>query len=546
MTGLQRLLLSLLVCVGCFVAFPLSLGEGGALELSERRPADRAAAWRMDAQVRLLGAGADPDVDPLLVYVAAYSPRVYRWFVLMSFFAPGVLFFVGSSVVESVLRVFFGSLLDWHRAGKLPKWPLRKHDKEPSLVIGEVHHRTELCEVPRPSWLRMPAKGLFTGLIIFGAIGTGKTTSCMRPFCRQLLEWQAHDREKRVAALVLEVKGDFCYDVKEMLEQYGRMEDYMELSLPPEPGDDDYGKREVWQWNPLCCPWMDTYSVAYSLGSIVNQLFGGSKEPFWQQAYTDVMQWILAAYRSLPGGWVTFEDLYRCLVNKQVLSDLIDRHGDYVYGQFQYEVFVNPQIFDEHCDRLASITVSEKDVADYRELDGQPVAGATDPNEKHAPLPEQFVLGPLSDGKRASRTHTFEWKEYKGALVTRVGYGGYCVLCWEMRKEGRRIEFMAHSSAAPLEDTVSLHEKIDEWYKEQWLALDEKLRSSIVQGIAVFLSVFIQPRVARVFCPKNPELMTEAEKKRLIPPLLETIESGKVLALNMPGGTNPALARAAG
>ena len=242
----------------------------------------------------------------LLVYVAGNSPRVYRWFVLMSLFAPGVLFFVGSSVAESVLRVFFGRLLDWHFAGKLPAWPLKKTDKKPSLVIGEVHHRTELCEVPRPWWLRMPEKGLFTGLIIFGAIGTGKTTSCMRPFCRQLLEWQGDDPEKRVAALVLEVKGDFCYDVQEMLQQYGRMDDYMELSLPPEPGDDDYGKRDVWQWNPLFCPWVDTYSLAYSLGAIVNQLFGKSKEPFWQQAYTNVLQWIVAGYRLLPGGWFTF------------------------------------------------------------------------------------------------------------------------------------------------------------------------------------------------------------------------------------------------
>ena len=546
MRGLHRFAASLLVCVACFLAFPLSLGEGGALELTERRPADRAAAWRMDAEVRLFGVGADPDVDPLLVYVAQYSPRVYRWFVLMSLFAPGVLFFVGSSVAESVLRVFFGRLLDWHFAGRLPAWPLKRTDKGPSLVIGEVHHRTELREVPRPWWLRMPEKGLFTGLIIFGAIGTGKTTSCMRPFCRQLLEWQADDPEKRVAALVLEVKGDFCYDVQEMLAEYGRIDDYMELSLPPEPGDDDYGKREVWQWNPLFCPWVDTYSLAYSLSSIVNQLFGAGKDPFWQQAYTNVIQWILAAYRSLPGGWVTFEDVYNCMLSKKALSDLIDRHAEHVYGQFEYEVFVGPDDFEEYQDRLTSVTLTEEDVVAYRALEGTPVVGALNENDRHALLPEQFVLGPLVDGKRSARTHEFEWQEYKGAVVTRVGYGGYCALCWELRKEGQVVDFRAHSATAPEADDVVLHEKIDQWYKDDWLGLDEKLRSSIVEGMSVFLSVFVQPRVARVFCPKNPAQMTDAEKKRLIPPLLETIESGKVLALNMPGGTNPALARAAG
>ena len=543
MSGVQRLCASVVVCVACFLAFPLSVGEGGALELAERRSADRAAAWRMDAQVRFLRAGADPDVDPLLVYVAGNSPRVYRWFVLMSFFAPGLLFFVGSSVAESVLRVFAGKLLDWRFAGKLPPWPLRKDDKAPSLVIGEVHHRTELREVPRPKWLRMPEKGLFTGLLVFGAIGTGKTTSCMRPFCRQLLEWQADDPEKRVAALVLEVKGGFCYDVQKMLKQHGRMDDYMELSLPPEPGDPDAGKRDVWQWNPLHCPWLDTYSLAYSLASIVNQLFGKSREPFWQQAYTNVIRWILATYRSLPGGWVTFADVYDCLLDKEALAALIDRHTKHVYGQYEYEVMVGADDFEEHADRLGSVTVTEQDVIDYRGLYDTPVVGGAD---KHGPLPEQFVLGRQVDGKWQPRTHNFEWQMLGDRAVTCVDHGGYCALLWEMRKEGRVIDFFGHPRKAPPEDAVALNVQIDKWYKKDWLGLDEKLRSSIVEGMSVFLGIFVEPRVARVFCPKNPALMTEAERKRLIPPLLETIESGKVLALNMPGGTNPALARAAG
>ena len=562
MSGLQRLLASIVVSIACFLAFPLSLGEGGALQLVERRPADRVQAWRMDAQVRFLRVGADPDVDPLLVYLAGNSPRVYSWFVLMSFFAPGVLFLVGSSVAESVLQVFFGRLLDWKTAGKLPPWPLARDDKAPSLVIGEVHHKTELVEVPRPRWLRMPEKGLFTGLIIFGAVGTGKTTSCMRPFCRQLLEWQAHDSEKRVAALVLEVKGDFCYDVQKMLDEYGRMEDYMELSLPPEPGDEDYGKREVWQWNPLDCPWMDTYSLAYSLGSIINQLFGGSKEPFWQQAYTNVIQWILATYRGLPGSWVTFEDVYDCMLSKQKLEALIASHAEHIYGQYEYEVVIPLDDFEKDRDRFASVTVTEQDVLDYRPLEGQPVVLTPEEEErralhegvpvsalvddKHVSLPEQFVLGPQVDGKYQDRTHVFEWKTLPAGAVARVGYGPYLALCWELRKHGRVVYFQGRSVAVPREDDVALHEKIHQWYMHDWLGLDEKLRSSIVEGMAVFLSVFVQPRVARVFCPKNPQLMTDEEKKRLIPPLLDTIESGKVLALNMPGGTNPALARAAG
>ena len=56
----------------------------------------------------------------------------------------------------------------------------------------------------------IPERGLYTGIAIFGAVGSGKTSACMHPFARQLLGWQATKPELRAAALVLEVKGDFC------------------------------------------------------------------------------------------------------------------------------------------------------------------------------------------------------------------------------------------------------------------------------------------------------------------------------------------------
>ena len=102
-------------------------------------------------------------------------------------------------------------------------------------------------------------------------------------------------------------------------------------------------------------------------------------------------------------------------------------------------------------------------------------------------------------------------------------------------------------------------EAIERWYLHDWMALDAKLRTSIVEGISVFLSLFDQPDVAGVFCPPAPEAATPAENddadgpghplpglRRRLPPLSELIEGGKVLALNMPAGANPALARAIG
>ena len=118
-------------------------------------------------------------------------------------------------------------------------------------------------------------------------VGSGKTSACMNPFARQLLGWQAANPQMRAAALVLEVKGDFCYDIRQILVEEGREKDYIEL-----------GMEGRWQWNPLSAWWLDSYSLAYTVSSLLNQLFGKGKEPFWQQAYTNLVR---LDHRASPG-----------------------------------------------------------------------------------------------------------------------------------------------------------------------------------------------------------------------------------------------------
>src|SRR5260370_933679 len=89
-----------------------------------------------------------------------------------------------------------------------------------------------------PTWIvDLSERGLFTGIAIFGAIGSGKTSGCMYPFAEQLIAYQADDRGKRIGGLVLEVKGDFCHKVREILQRYRRERDYVEVSLDSEDRD---------------------------------------------------------------------------------------------------------------------------------------------------------------------------------------------------------------------------------------------------------------------------------------------------------------------
>jgi len=91
----------------------------------------------------------------------------------------------------------------------LPPYVAPERRPDPTLVLGESHFETANGRAPQPSWLTIPQRGLYTGVMVIGAVGTGKTSACMFPYTDQLLRWKASDPERKIGGLVLEVKGDF-------------------------------------------------------------------------------------------------------------------------------------------------------------------------------------------------------------------------------------------------------------------------------------------------------------------------------------------------
>ena len=85
-------------------------------------------------------------------------------------------------------------------------------------------------------------------------------------------------------------------------------------------------------------------------------------------------------------------------------------------------------------------------------------------------------------------------------------------------------------------------EAVDRWFTHGWKRLDNRLRSSITEGIVVFLSLFDDnPAVHRTFCPPRSAYAEPPKpgEPRPLPPLEELLESGHVLALNFPVGSEP-------
>jgi hypothetical protein len=113
----------------------------------------------------------------------------------------------------------------------LPPYPEPASRPTPTLVLGERHFARALGPAPDPTWLTIPQRGLYTGGMILGAVGTGKTSACMYPYVDQLLRWRAQDPAQKVGGLVLEVKGDFCRQVRQIVRAANRETDYLEIGL---------------------------------------------------------------------------------------------------------------------------------------------------------------------------------------------------------------------------------------------------------------------------------------------------------------------------
>jgi hypothetical protein len=361
----------------------------------------------------------------------------------------------------------------------LPPYPSPESRAGPSLVIGETHFLTQRGRAPAPKWLTIPCRGLYTGVLVLGASGRGKTTTCMYPFAEQLLRWRAGDPARKIGGLVMEVKGDFCHAVRDILTRAARETDYVEIGLK---GNALY--------NPLHSD-VDPYALAFGIGSLINNLYGKSKEPFWQQAYVDLLKNVILL-RRITDGYTTFAEVYRYVVDD---------------------------------------TLIDKDLRRLRSLIAQPPEVlAVSASDYHL----HCVKSPWTLWYREDET-TFA-HAYDAELEAHLEARG---LSYDVRR----------ARGGAYADRLHQLDAIDRWYHQAWMRLDGRLRSSIIEGIVVVLGLFdSDPAVYRAFCPPRAAYANEPKsgEPRPLPPLMELVEAGQIVALNLPAAFNPALARLIG
>lgn len=79
--------------------------------------------------------------------------------------------------------------------------------------------------------LIIPEAGLYQNFLITGTIGSGKTSSVMYPFTRQLIKYNCNNPLKKLGMLILDVKGNYYSMVKKYASYYGRQDDLIVIEI---------------------------------------------------------------------------------------------------------------------------------------------------------------------------------------------------------------------------------------------------------------------------------------------------------------------------
>ena len=79
--------------------------------------------------------------------------------------------------------------------------------------------------------LILPEASLYQNILITGTIGSGKTSSAMYPFSRQLIKYKYNDTSQKLGMLILDVKGNYYKQVQKYAAHYKRKEDLIVIEL---------------------------------------------------------------------------------------------------------------------------------------------------------------------------------------------------------------------------------------------------------------------------------------------------------------------------
>ena len=207
-------------------------------------------------------------------------------------------------------------------------------DNSLKLLIGETEKEKNL--------IYLPEKSLYQNILITGTIGTGKTSSAMYPFTKQLIAYSCNNEKEKLGMLILDVKGNYHKKVLEFAQEFGRESDVITIELN--------GK---YKYNPLHKPNLKPSILANRLKTILLLFSKNNTESYWLDKASQVLEECIKLCRLYNDNYVTFQELHKLVTVPNYYLEKVNLLRE----KFSQNEFSQNQVYD----LLSSITFFQKE-----------------------------------------------------------------------------------------------------------------------------------------------------------------------------------------
>jgi hypothetical protein len=387
---------------------------------------------------------------------------------MMWFAGPFLLVWIIGEWIEKMLDGGNGVSTD----GRLPIDTPARLRKDIYVTMGEIHHQVKPGPSPSPRLSIIPEKGLYTNTLCVGSIGSSKTTGVLNPALGQLLEHPA-----RIGGLALDPNGDLQRYAKEVMRGCGRSDDFLDIN--PDGG---------YTFNPLAGNF-DPTSLSNNIAELVANLHGESKEPYWRQSYTGAMS-ALIRINLLTSDYVTFVDLYECLLNADILQDKVDEVRKQLASQ---RLVTMPRVAFE---ASKSFRQTLRNVYGFKWSDARSCYAAPWSRKLMA-----YLTGPPGNSRFAS-----------GAFDDAVYEIG--------QADPQKVKWL---------------DRFEFWYKNDWEARDDSNRLNVATSVTAFLMpIWDNDSVRELLCPPRAAYEPGWMGRPVLASMDDLIENGRVAGITIP------------
>ena len=218
-----------------------------------------------------------------------------------------------------------------------------ENDNELKLLIG-YNRKTE-------EKVYLPKSGLFQNFLITGTIGSGKTSSAMYPFTKQLIKYNYLNPNKKIGMLILDVKGNYYSQVKKYVQNYNLQDDLIVIEL-----------NTNITYNPLHKPNLKPIVLANRLKTILELFSENNSESYWLDKAEQILAEAIKLCRLYNDGYVTFAEIHNLVTKPDYYKEKIQNLRElFILNKLDreqiYELNIALNFFEREFENLDSRTL---------------------------------------------------------------------------------------------------------------------------------------------------------------------------------------------